>query len=93
MDEDYERNNAQLNDFFKLSYPANPKLPFVVDCLEQNDIDDKSKGVFATRDLKAGDILAIEDPFGFCFIVNLGCCVCMKFNKLNLIPSNENGNA
>jgi hypothetical protein len=91
MDEDYESRKAKLNDFFKLSYPANPKLPFIVDCLEQKDIDEHSKGIFATRDLKAGDIISIEDPFVFCFIVKcLGCHGCMRFNKLNLIPSKDN---
>lgn len=91
IDEDYERNKAQLRDFFTLSYPANPKIPFVVDCLEQKDIDDSTKGVFTNRDLKAGDIIAIEDPFAFGYLVNyLGCCVCMRVNMMNLIPSDEN---
>lgn len=92
MDEDYEQNKTLLNEFFRLTYPANPQVPFVVDCLQQKTIDETTKGIFATRDLKAGDILAIEDPFAFGFMVHhLGCCVCMRINKLNLIPSKENG--
>lgn len=92
MDESYQRNKTLLDEFFKLSYPANPKIPFIVESLEQKDLYKKSKGIFATRDLKVGDIIAIEDPFGFGYIVsNLGCCVCMKVNKLNLIPSRKNG--
>lgn len=92
MDENYEKQKQTLRDVVKLSYPANPKIPFIVDCLIERKIDNYSKGIFATRDLKAGDVIAIEDPFGFlplCY--SICCCVCMKINLLNLIPGNKNG--
>lgn len=91
MDEKYENQKQILRDVFKLSYPANPKIPFIVDCLMERKIESYSKGVFATRDLKAGDVIAIEDPFGFlplCYYTC--CCVCMKGNLLNLIPGKKN---
>jgi tetratricopeptide (TPR) repeat protein len=75
-------------NFFKLSYSAFEKYPSIVDCLEIK-IDKKGKHVVATRDLKAGDIIAIEKPI----ITNPTvaarlhrCDYCMKDPLMNLIP-------
>jgi SET and MYND domain-containing protein 4 len=75
-------------NYFKLSYPANPKNPQIVDCLEVRS-DNKGKHVVATRDLKTGDIIAIEEPF--CAGLNPGarlyrCSFCLKDQLMNFIP-------
>lgn len=72
-------------DFFKLSYPANPKIPFLIEDIEMRS----DGGIYTKRDLKAGDVIAIED---FCFkrIFCSGqynrCCCCAKVSMMNLIP-------
>lgn len=85
-------------DFFKLSYPPNKQLPFIVDCLEVKI--DKQYGRFITtnRSLKVGDIIAIEKPFFSILLPEsnfLGipesnvfqrCSNCLKANDLDLIP-------
>lgn len=71
-------------NYFKLSYPPNPKYPQIVDCLEWKD-----KHVFATRDLKTGDILAIEEPSyaGANPSARLyRCNNCLRDRLLSLIP-------
>lgn len=49
-------------NFFKLSYPSNPKIPFVVDCVELRETGKYGRGIFAKKDLKAGDVIALEEP-------------------------------
>ena len=71
--------------YFKLSYPPNPKYPQIVDCLEVN----LNKNIVTTRDLKTGDIIAIEDPISVKVndIASLHRCnFCIKDNLMNLIP-------
>jgi SET and MYND domain-containing protein 4 len=75
-------------NYFKLSYPANPKYPQIVDCLEVKS-DKKGKHVVATRDLKTGDTIAIEEPA--IAMTNLEarlyrCNFCLKDQLMNLIP-------
>jgi SET and MYND domain-containing protein 4 len=75
-------------NFFKLSYLANPKYPQIVDCLELKN-DKKGKHVVATRDLKTGDIIAIEEP-DFVTLTPAArlyrCNYCTKDQLLNFIP-------
>lgn len=75
------------NSFFKLSYPPNPKLPFLVNCLE---LKTHERGVFliAKRNLNAGDIIAITEPF-VSFPVDTSsyrCNYCLIDNFMNFIP-------
>jgi SET and MYND domain-containing protein 4 len=49
-------------NYFKLSYPANQKYPQIVDCLELRNNKKFGNYVVTTRDLKTGDIIAIEEP-------------------------------
>jgi SET and MYND domain-containing protein 4 len=75
-------------NYFKLSYPASEKYPQIVDCLEVKT-DKKGKHVVATRDLKAGDVIAIEEPMmaKVNFAARLHRCdYCMKDQLMNLIP-------
>jgi hypothetical protein len=80
-------------EFFKLSYPANPKIPFIVDCLEMRIVNNEAR-LYTTRDLKAGDII-FEQEIMFpkiykrtCFY---RCCHCAKGNSMNLIPCLKTG--
>lgn len=85
MQQQQEDPGDDPNDFFKLTYPANKKIPFIVDCLEIREGD--KRGIFTNQDLKAGDIIAIEESF-FTFTGNyyLQCSTCTKMDMLNLIP-------
>lgn len=76
-------------DFFKLSYPANDKIPFVVNCIELQESKRFGRHLITNRALKAGDIICIEEPFHK-FINNSSrfshCANCLKSEKLNLFP-------
>lgn len=75
--------------FFQPSYPVNPKIPHIVDCLEIREDQKFGRGVFTTRDLNPGDMLAVEDPViarvseGERYI---RCSQCSNCNLLSLIP-------
>ncbi|KAL7017896.1 hypothetical protein ACKWTF_010560 [Chironomus riparius] len=85
-------------DFIKLSYNANPRLPFVVNCLELRQNDAFGRYIVTTQDLNVGDILAIEEPhfkiiksdsrYDSCPEMNKfqRCSVCLKDNLMDLIP-------
>ena len=73
---------------FKLSYSANKKIPWIVDCLEVRTTQKYGRGIYATKDLKAGDIIAVEEPI---FLLNddgfyKHCMNCHKSCMMNLIP-------
>lgn len=81
-------------NFFKLSYPANKKIPFIVDCLEMRRCQRFGRGIYTKRDLKPGDVVAIEKCYfaefnyeGF----NQRCANCLKTNMLSLIPTVGDG--
>lgn len=84
------RGSDEPWSFFKLSYPANPKIPFVADCLELQNDDNFGRYITAKHCLKVGDIIAIEEPF-FKIVESsashLRCANCLKSNKMNLLPS------
>lgn len=85
-------------DFLKLSYPANEKLPFIVDCLQVQSDEKYGRFITTNRALKVGDIIAIEEPF--CKIIKCDsrystcyesnsfqrCSHCLKDNFLDLYP-------
>jgi SET and MYND domain-containing protein 4 len=50
-------------DFFKLSHPANPKLPYVIDALEVKCDKKYGRFLITNKDLEVGNIVAIEKPF------------------------------
>lgn len=77
-------------DFFKLSHPANKKIPFIVNCLQMRTDKKFGRGIYTNRDLKAGEIIAIEEPF--LKFMNpeakyKRCANCLKSNMLSLLPS------
>lgn len=80
--------------FFKLSYPANEKIPFLVDCLELRENEKYGRHAITTRDLQPGAVIAVEESH-FNFIspksIYTKCFNCLSSNKLDLIPSSASG--
>lgn len=77
-------------NFFKLSHPANPKIPFVADCLELKNDESFGRYIVAKHSLKPGDIIAIEEPFFKNIELSashLRCANCLQSNMMNLVPS------
>lgn len=76
-----------FENFFKLSHPPHPRLPFLVNCLELRENDDFGKHVITSQELKAGDVIAIEKSY-FHFIsphaIFERCFNCFRSNKLDL---------
>lgn len=76
-------------DFFKLSYKANKKVPFIIEDLKLAENEKYGRMILTTRDLKAGDIIAIEEPaFKLLSESSLQnrCSYCLKNNHYHLIP-------
>lgn len=83
---------------FKLSYPPNKNFPYIADCLEVESNEKYGRYVIANRQLKVGDIIAIEQPFCSVLIekstfhqqpesnIYQRCTHCLKENALDLIP-------
>jgi hypothetical protein len=80
-------------EFCKLSYPANPKIPFIVDCLELRIVNNEPR-LFTTRDLKPGDVIFELDLIFSSIKENAQysrCCYCTEPNMMNLIPCLKTG--
>lgn len=85
-------------NFFKLSGKSNKKLPYVVDSLELKISKKYGKHIVTNKNLKVGDILAIEKPFCGVLISEsrfvevdrnnkfIRCTNCLSDNLLDLIP-------
>lgn len=75
------------NPFFKMTYEANPQFPYLAKCLELKKHED---GMFLTtnRDLKAGDMIAITEPFvQLTYDTNsYRCNYCLNDKFMNFIP-------
>lgn len=76
-------------NFFKLSHSPNHKIPFIVNCLELCESEKYGRYLITNKNLKTGDVIAIEEPF-YKFIdsdvYHSRCANCLKSNNLNLIP-------
>jgi len=84
--------------FYKLSYPAHPKNPDIVNCVEYAENKKYGRHIIASKDLKAGDVIAIEKHFVKVFyqvpkneaaykhILYQYCAYCLNTNKIDLIP-------
>jgi len=83
--------DSSILDNFKLSYPASKTIPFIADCIEMNRHDLK---IITKRDLKAGDVISLEDP-----VINFlrkdslykYCSNCYESCLMNLIPCIRTG--
>ena len=75
--------------FFKLSHPANEKIPFIVNCLELREDEKYGRHIVTTQDLKTGDFIAIEEPLFKLFDEKSNysrCSYCFKSRNLSLFP-------
>lgn len=85
-------------DFLKLSYVANPKLPFAIDCLKVRRDNVYGYHIITEQDLNIGDVVCVESPFFTIMFDNeiedtfiavdtckQRCFHCFKYNNLNLI--------
>lgn len=61
METEVDKTIDSFNHKFKLSYPANPKIPFFIDALEIKEDPKRGKSLITTIDLKAGDVIAVMD--------------------------------
>lgn len=91
MRNDDQQTKCIIWDFFKLSYPANEKMPFAVNNLELRENEKYGRHVVTSTNLQSGDIIGIEEPFFNMISAPASCrydrcCYCLKINKLNLIP-------
>lgn len=83
---------------FKLSYPPHKQIPFIAECLEVQSNEKFGRFVVTNRQLRVGDIVAIEKPFCSILIaeskfhenpesnIYQRCTNCLKENALDLIP-------
>jgi tetratricopeptide (TPR) repeat protein len=80
--------------FIKLSYPANEKIPWMIEGLEMRTTEKYGRGIYTTHDLKPGDIVCIEES-KLHILASEGsfkCCNnCSKVNMMNLIPCLKTG--
>jgi SET and MYND domain-containing protein 4 len=80
--------NEKCN-FFKLSHEAHQKVPFIANCVEVRENEIYGRYLATTRDLNAGDIIVLEEPFYKVLAPseqNVRCSICLRKNYLNLIP-------
>lgn len=71
----------EVEEFFQLSYAASDSNPTFVDCIELQFDDVYRRKIVTTRDLKTGDVIAIEKPFFKSLDVNstsFRCLNCLK---------------
>lgn len=78
-----------VSNFFKLSYKAHPKIPFIIDGVEAKYSEKYGRGLYTNKNLYAGDIIIIEEPFLKTLddeFKHKRCNYCLKTNSYNLIP-------
>ena len=85
-------------DNFKLSYKPHKKIPYIAECLELNSHKKFGRYITTNRDLKVGDIVAIEKPYCSVLLSESRrytvseiskyqrCSHCLKDNLMDLIP-------
>jgi tetratricopeptide (TPR) repeat protein len=79
-------------DFFKLSYKAHKKIPFIIEGIECRSSTKYGNYLITTKDLKTGDIIAIEEPYLSSVCeghTHERCAFCLQHNNFNLMPCND----
>lgn len=76
----------------KLSFPPHPTVPFIAECLELHESNQYGRFVVTNRDLKVGQVVAIEE--GFCTLIlpcvrYQRCANCLGEFDLSLYPCNN----
>lgn len=85
---DTDREDAK-GDFFALSHDPNAKIPFIVDSIKIDQNPNEGQHIVTTKDLKAGDVIALEEALFKTINFNSRfsrCANCLKCNLLSLIP-------
>ncbi|KAG5674455.1 hypothetical protein PVAND_004425 [Polypedilum vanderplanki] len=78
-----------LWSYIILSYPANEKIPWMIKDLEMRTNEEFDRGIYTSRNLKAGDIVCIEESkiLALDFDAFFKCCNnCAKTSMMTLIP-------
>lgn len=76
-------------NFFKLSYPPNEKIPFIVNCLELHEDEKYGRYIVTNTNLRPGDVIAIDEPvfrYRYKSLCAKLCAYCLKSNDLCLFP-------
>lgn len=78
----------EIENVFQLSHEANRNIPFIANCLQMKSDRKFGRGIYATKTIEPGDIIAREKIF---LMIDLTepyhrCCCCYKTAMLNLIP-------
>jgi hypothetical protein len=81
-------------NFFKLSHPPHPRIPFISDCLEIRKSQNLGRGIYTNRDLQPGDVISVEEVFmpyqTFQSTSAIERCFnCLGSNMLDLLPCLE----
>lgn len=83
------KTKTKNKNLLRLTYKANRKIPFIVDCLELRSSMEYGRHIITNKTLNVGDVIAIEKPFTKIHSPTLcyeRCCYCLGLNKMNLIP-------
>lgn len=86
---DYEKPKIDQPLALKLSYKSNPRIPHIAECLELVQDEKFGRYLITNRDLKAGDVVALEKPFSKVLDTKLhyiNCNYCLDDNFLILKP-------
>lgn len=81
-------SHGSIMNFFKLSLPSNPKIPFIADCLQVRKTEEFGRAIMTTKSLKTGDVVVIEEPFYKVLdasLKHLRCAICLRQSNLDLI--------
>lgn len=93
MSEESDAGQVELESpFDKLTYPANPKLPFFIDAIELKQDKAFGRHLITARDVKAGNVIAlIDQPLRLREYQwkEWECANCMKKCHLDLIVSKD----
>lgn len=76
----------------KLTHPPHPKVPFIANCLEMRESAELGRYIVTTKDLKVGQVIAIEEDFCSLILPNVRyqrCSNCLQECSLNLIPCTD----
>ena len=82
-----QSTSSQSQEFFKLSHEPNEKIPFLVSCLQIHEDKKYGRHVVTEKELKVGDIIALEPNFAACQKLpekHLRCYNCFKSDMMNL---------
>lgn len=73
----------------KLSHPPHPEIPFIADCLELKENPDVGRYITTNKDLKVGQVIALEDDFCSIILPRVRyqrCVHCLQENNYCLMP-------